>query len=579
MRKQKKGFTLLELLAVIVIIALIVLITIPIIINVIEEARKKSILESAKGYFDAIEKSILVTKMENEFTSGEYYIKDNDLYDDLAFVNKKLKVNVKGKTPDDGGMIIISEGVIVSCEDIYISGYPIMCNKNNITIGKKGEIPIKLITITEKDIIIGQGEEKQLTLQILPASATNKKINWKSSNSDIAKVSDTGVVTGIKSGTITVTATSENKKEAQVKVTVQKSYSLGDIVEVDTIYDLFDKKYKADGEYIAKLSNEEQIKFEMYNIEGNKTYSSTPKLCNSTEDNLMCIYKYSGNLTIDTGVEIKPQVRKKGFVIYVAGTLINNGEISMTARGAKAIGQEVLLYKNSNSTYEKISANGATGGAAVSGNLSGLSGIKGNDGIDRQTGGGGSGGAKYKKNSGSGSNGTSYSGGTGGGGIECSSRNGDNGEANGGAGGRGCANNSGGYELGGGGAGNPGGYAYGAYRYRQDGLTLDGSAYDGGWPLKELGMGESGTGGLLIIYTNNLINNSIINANGSNGGAGKIGGGSSGGGSINIFYTNKIKVGSISSNGGKAVGTKNVGGAGGNGTINTCSIATKICVK
>lgn len=51
---MKKGFTLIELLASIVIIAVVTLITIPIILNVIEESKKKSYEESAKGYVEVI---------------------------------------------------------------------------------------------------------------------------------------------------------------------------------------------------------------------------------------------------------------------------------------------------------------------------------------------------------------------------------------------------------------------------------------------------------------------------------------------------------------------------------------------
>ena len=53
---MKKGFTLIELLAVIVILAIISLIAIPIVLNIIEDARKSSIADSAYGYIDGITK-------------------------------------------------------------------------------------------------------------------------------------------------------------------------------------------------------------------------------------------------------------------------------------------------------------------------------------------------------------------------------------------------------------------------------------------------------------------------------------------------------------------------------------------
>ena len=52
--KKKKGFTLIELLAVIVVLSIIALITTPIIFNVIENAKIKSIEKSCYGVIDAV---------------------------------------------------------------------------------------------------------------------------------------------------------------------------------------------------------------------------------------------------------------------------------------------------------------------------------------------------------------------------------------------------------------------------------------------------------------------------------------------------------------------------------------------
>ena len=54
MRNNSKGFTLVELLAVIVILAIIALITTPIILNVIEQSRKNAAVDKAWGTIDAV---------------------------------------------------------------------------------------------------------------------------------------------------------------------------------------------------------------------------------------------------------------------------------------------------------------------------------------------------------------------------------------------------------------------------------------------------------------------------------------------------------------------------------------------
>lgn len=87
----------------------------------------------------------------------------------------------------------------------------------------------------------------------------------------------------------------------------------------------------------------------------------------------------------------------------------------------------------------------------------------------------------------------------------------------------------------------------------------------------------NGTGGLLILYCNSIINNGTIKSNGTKGGEdlydGSSGnGGSTGGGSINIFYRNTILQGTISAEGGaiamgRASANNGCGGKGGTGSI------------
>ena len=55
MKQNKKGFTLIELLAVIVILAIIALIATPIVLNMINQARKSAARSSSLGFVDSIE--------------------------------------------------------------------------------------------------------------------------------------------------------------------------------------------------------------------------------------------------------------------------------------------------------------------------------------------------------------------------------------------------------------------------------------------------------------------------------------------------------------------------------------------
>jgi len=283
----------------------------------------------------------------------------------------------------------------------------------------------------------------------------------------------------------------------------------------------------------------------------------------------------------------------KGIYICVKGNLINDGTISMTARGANATGDNVYLYSNDATNWEYVPAAGATGGVAKSfKNTSAdqsAAGASGNDGSTvansvRATGGGGSGGvrktncanANYEVKSGAGGRGTSYSGGSGGGGayLEGAGSNvtGGTGSSTGGAGGagKGARNytQSGTQANAGGGAGNPG----------ANGVKINSSGTTSTYK------GSDGTGGLLIIYGNEVNNIGNIESKGSNGGNTassnnnkSVGGGASGGGSINIFYNtlynNEGNIYVTGGTGGTKYGTGKAGGNGGAGTVTSGSLA------
>lgn len=168
--------------------------------------------------------------------------------------------------------------------------------------------------------------------------------------------------------------------------------------------------------------------------------------------------------------------------------------------------------------------------------------------------------------SGAGSSGTSYSGGTGGGATSSRERGtvtAGNGEGMGATGGIGrSANENPTYSeyVASGGAGNPGGKGA-ANRVQSDNVNYK---------------GKDGTGGLLIVMSNNCYNSGRIYSQGSPGGTGGRVGGSSGGGTINIFYKKEYSsYGEFNANGGRY---GNIG-AGGNGSVTIGSIATGTFAK
>ena len=112
MKEKNKGFTLVELLAVIVILALIALIATPIILNVINDAKKQAAKDSAYGYMDAVEKYIVSSELEDKSIQDRTY--------SVEELNS-MGVSVKGSTPDNGNIEIKNSSV--KSYDIGIDGY------------------------------------------------------------------------------------------------------------------------------------------------------------------------------------------------------------------------------------------------------------------------------------------------------------------------------------------------------------------------------------------------------------------------------------------------------------------------
>ena len=279
--------------------------------------------------------------------------------------------------------------------------------------------------------------------------------------------------------------------------------------------------------YYYFVANGEKYPVHMITLDGNQHFTENKTFgdaydvatANTYAQN-MVIVKVNGDLEIDEGVTVAPYYDKsyggpKGFTLYVTGKLTNKGTID-NSHGAKAVGQNVYLWKNTDGSYEYVPAIGATGGSKVQ-NAS--NGVKGASGTGRQTGGGGS--ARNNcTNCGpiaAGGTGTSYSGGVGSG-----------------------------------------------TQYNAPAVSNEGGA--GGNP-DGAGNPTNGTGGLLTIYANEYENKGTIKVTGSIGSGNSAG--ASGGGSVNIFTNQNIiddNKGIVNISGGSPDGAAK-GGAGGAGTV------------
>ena len=137
---KKDGFTLVELLAVVVILAVVALIATPIILNVINDAKKSSIKQSAVGYVDAVEKTILEKKTNTDVDyDGKYTIKKDQITKESETASLlpildliQLNVNVKGELPTKGNLEIEKSNVISG--EFYYNNYLVTLSNDKYKI-------------------------------------------------------------------------------------------------------------------------------------------------------------------------------------------------------------------------------------------------------------------------------------------------------------------------------------------------------------------------------------------------------------------------------------------------------------
>lgn len=97
--------------------------------------------------------------------------------------------------------------------------------KNDDDDGGDETVAVTEVKITSTVTEVKVGETITLTATVLPENATDKTVTWTSDNNEVATVKD-GVVTGVKAGEATITASAGGKTD-KFKVTVKAAATSG----------------------------------------------------------------------------------------------------------------------------------------------------------------------------------------------------------------------------------------------------------------------------------------------------------------------------------------------------------------
>ena len=166
------------------------------------------------------------------------------------------------------------------------------------------------------------GDTKQLTATISPSNATDKSVTWSSSNTSVAKVSNTGLVTAVSEGTATITCKANDGSGKSATCSIPVSSALVAEINATNFPDEEFRKYLLSQSYgeDGKLTESEISKVTSISVSGKYSepgsikslkgieyftaleylfcsYNQLTKLDISMNTALTCLYCYNNQLT------------------------------------------------------------------------------------------------------------------------------------------------------------------------------------------------------------------------------------------------------------------------------------------
>ena len=121
--KNKKGFTLTELIGVITLLSIIAVMAGLSITSMLAKNKRKIAMETAKSYVKAINDNNFINDPDNYISSAS-----------VSEINQKINKQISGDLPKNGSVTVSNETKEVSSATLYIKGYIVSYNGVRYTI-------------------------------------------------------------------------------------------------------------------------------------------------------------------------------------------------------------------------------------------------------------------------------------------------------------------------------------------------------------------------------------------------------------------------------------------------------------
>lgn len=142
--------------------------------------------------------------------------KYKECYDNLTYTSTNSDV---ATVSSDGVVTALKEGVTT----IEVSNGSKTISTNVEVVSSSDTVLVTDVKVDKTSISLEEGKTSKIKVDVLPSNATNKSVDWKSSNEKVAVVSSKGVVEAIGVGNAVITVTTQDgNKSANVNVVVTK---------------------------------------------------------------------------------------------------------------------------------------------------------------------------------------------------------------------------------------------------------------------------------------------------------------------------------------------------------------------
>ena len=190
---KKKGFTLVELLAVIAILAILVIIALPNIMELFNEAKKNSFANEIKNIYNAAEQQYMIDAMYDPKDRVYARVKSENIQEGSQYTELKLS----GRTNIEYAIIINQSGNIsefYATDGTYFIAYH--STNNYLKINDITTDNTKQFTISSDPIPVGANDNIAEIKEVKDQMCNNNTVGCSSANVHISYVTMSGKTHG-----------------------------------------------------------------------------------------------------------------------------------------------------------------------------------------------------------------------------------------------------------------------------------------------------------------------------------------------------------------------------------------------